>query len=264
MNDQLKKYVQDNRNGFDHLDPSPAVFDRIKDGMKPKPKPANKVFSSLTVQKWMAAAAVLITISITYLLFKETVKKQPSNQEVVRTRPAPVPDKKPVDDQQTAHVMAMAQPKKDKLKNRQALPKHNTRQLALQLDMATIYNELSDSSSASTRLAAVLKIQRSAMINNDMIDRLAKTMNHDNNSNVRLAVLDVLGSYASDAHVSTVLVQSLANHEDPLVQLGLISLLAKTNNKNLDAKLYALANDPNTFAEVKDQAYLALLNQNKL
>jgi len=101
-------------------------------------------------------------------------------------------------------------------------------------------------------------------MSNDLLDRLAKTLNHDENSNVRLAALSVLEKYSYDAHVSTMLVHSLNTQSDPMVQLGLVNILGKMKNLNINDTLYALANDPNTFGAVKDEAYNILLKEDKL
>ena len=49
-----------------------------------------------------------------------------------------------------------------------------------------------------------------------------------------------------------------------MVQLGLVTILGKMKDLNINDKLYALANDPNTFDAVKDEAYSILLKDDKL
>ncbi|WP_431295147.1 HEAT repeat domain-containing protein [Pedobacter sp. P26] len=126
------------------------------------------------------------------------------------------------------------------------------------------YAALKDSSSASLRLLAILKIEKSNRINNHMLDMLSKTLNHDGNTNVRLAALNVLQKYSTDKYASSLLISSLNKQDDPMVQLGLVSFLGKMKNAEIGEKLYALANNPETFAAVRDEAYSALLNQDKL
>jgi hypothetical protein len=262
MNDQLKKYVQDNRDGFDHLEPSPVILDNIKKGMKPSTKTKSiRLFSNY---KWKAAAIFLISLSISYVLFKRINRHQPIGTTQLTGTISKLPDEKAVEHGAENHSTKIAQRKEKGHKTQQVEFKNSSKRQTAAIDMASIYTDLLDSSSASIRLSAVLKIQKSQLMSYDMIDKLAKTLNHDPNSNVRLAVLDLLGSYASDAHITNLFVHSITNQKDPLVQLGLIKLLAKTNDTKLDEKLYALANDPGTITEVKDQDYMILLNQNKL
>lgn len=269
MNDQLKKYIEDNREGFDHLEPAEDIFLRIRAELKPAPQPKKGLMQLWINHKWMAAASILVVMSITYLLVTNTAKDRQLDNLKITNKKHPKVDqptmiaktgiktnktvKNPI---MVDHAKVASTPTS---KKRQQY-KHTEQQF----NMAAIYRKLTDSSSASTRLAAVLQLQRSQLINNDLIDRLAKTLNHDSNSNVRLAVIGLMGRYAQDSYVSNACVRSLSNQKDPLVQLELINLLSRTNDTKLDEKLFALANDPNTFAMVKDQAYLVLLNQNKL
>jgi hypothetical protein len=269
MNDQLKKYIEDNREGFDHLEPADDIFLRVRAELKTAPQPKKGLMQLWINHKWMAAASILIVMSITYLLVTNTAKQQQGDnlkltdkKQLKVAQPTTIAEtgikaneieKNPITVSGTR--VATAQPNKKRQQYKHAEQHFN---------MSAIYRKLTDSSSASTRLAAVLQLQKSQLVNNDMIDRLAKTLNQDPNSNVRLAVIGLMGSYAQDSYVSSTCVRSLSNQKDPLVQLELINLLSRTNDTKLDEKLFALANDPNTFAMVKDQAYLVLLNQNKL
>lgn len=260
MNDQLKKFVEDNREDFDHLEPSDHIFLKIKGELKKETLPAQKAAIKLMPNyKWLVAASVLIVMFVGYLVLNNNKQIiDPKNNQIALKKTKPVLKLNPIEDKNidlaTHHKTVVSNNKFRK----------NVLKDSKQVNMSAIYNNLVDSTSSSTRLAAILKIQNSGMINNDIIDRLAKTINDDANSNVRLAALNVMGQYVQDSYVSNTFIKSLNTQKDPLVQLGLIELLSQTNNSKLDDKLYALANDPTTFAAVKDQAYLILLNQNKL
>lgn len=266
MNDQLKKFVDDNRDDFDHLEPSAAVFQKIKTEIKIIPqKEAIKSNSRLAVNyKWVVAASLLIITFITYLTVnKNNQAGRETDNQLVNTK-APLIQK----DAENIANNDIDDSKVQLIKNTTKSLRENTKKISLKesefIDMPAVYNDLKDSASSSTRLAAILKIQNSGIINYDIIDKLSKTLNADANSNVRLAALELMSKYAQDSYVANTFLQSLVNQKDPLVQLGLIELLKHTNNPKLDDKLYALANDPTTFEAVKDQAYLVLLNQNKL
>lgn len=262
MNDQFKKYVDENREAFDHLEPSAAVFLKIKNELKEEPKEKKGIIRLIVNHKWMAAAAVLIIASISYLLL-DNGKLQPTTGNVVADKKEPITLPTNSLEPKQATILTEESPK-NTLVAVQTKPKRANTKTASLIDMMTVYKDLTDSSSASNRLAAILKIQKSGVINNDIVDRLANTLNADGNSNVRLAALNLMGQYAQDSYIANTFLKSLNNQKDPIIQLGLIDLLSQTNNPKLDDKLYALANDPTTFAAVKDQAYLVLLNQNKL
>lgn len=263
MNDQLKKFVDDNRDDFDHLEPSATIFQKIKGELKNTPQKEEKKSKPRLVAnyKWLVAASLLIVTCVTYLTVNRNNNKT-DNQLVITKKPV---IQKEVEDGVNSTIEA---PKpllaKTTAKISAASTKNNALKISNFIDMPEVYANLKDSTSASTRLAAILKIQNSGVINYDIIDNLSKTLNADANSNVRLAALNLMSKYAQDSYVANAFLQSLVNQKDPLVQLGLIELLRHTNNPKLDDRLYALANDPTTFEAVKDQAYLVLLNQNKL
>lgn len=252
MNDQLKKFIQDNRDDFDHLEPSSDILFKIKRELKDLPKEEKRGMRLVINYKWLVAATILITISTTYLFLKKDTLDQTTQQQTnVKTKiPAVIEVQK-----------VLAQPE-DNVVN--VPSKVSVKRTLKNENLLTVYANLVDSTSASTRLAAVLSIQKSNTISYDVIDKLAQTLNHDANSNVRLAALNLMSKYAQDSYVNNVFMLSLSNQKDPLLQLGLMELLRQTDSPKLDDKLYALANDPNTLSEVKDQAYLILMNQNKL
>ncbi len=252
MNDPLKKYIQDNRDDFDNLEPSAQIFLKLKEELQVTPKEKTTIISFLNRQKWVVAASILITLSLSYLLFKKDQVSQDISTPKIVKRSSPTNTDKVVND---AMEIVEKMP-------RVVAVKHKTEHTSINL--LAVYRDLTDSTSASTRLASILELQKSTIISYDIIDRLTNTLNHDSNSNVRLAALNLMSKYAQDSYVNNAFMLSLSNQRDPLLQLGLMELLSQTDNPKLDDKLYALANDPNTLSEVKDQAYLILLNQNKL
>ena len=256
MNDPLKKYIQDNRDDFDNLEPSADIFLRLKRELKETPKENKGVIRLLVNHKWLVAASILITFSLTYLLFTNDRQNKAENApQVVKNLLPDAPISVPDNTDNANQVNSVKAPVRVARK---------AKKLSKNFDMLALYHKLTDSTSASTRLAAILSIQKSNNISYDVIDKLTQTLNHDSNSNVRLAALNLMSKYVQDSYVNNVFMLSLSNQKDPLLQLGLMELLRQTNNPKLDDKLYALANDPATLSEVKDQAYLILINQNKL
>ena len=264
MNDQLKKFIDNNRDEFDDLEPSPEIFFRVKEELKEKnPEQKHTVSKIVFSQKWLVAASVIILLFTGYLVFKgdenikiisepQTVSNKKTETNVERNNQSETADQK-------IDQLAVSKKKVKKYKAKAFV--NNEKKFD---DMSAIYEQLTDSSSSSTRLAAILKIQQTGKISYDIIDKLAKTLDADNNNNVRLAALSLMGTYSEDSYITSKLINAIHTQKDPIVQLGLIELLRKADNPKLDDRLYALANDPNTFTAVKDQAYIVLLNQNKL
>lgn len=251
MNDPLKKYIQENRDDFDNLEPSADILFKLKKELNQAPIEKKGVMRIILNQKWLVAASVLIMLSITYYFVTNDNNQSANTPQIVKNetpnRTEAVINEAIEINKTTPKVAAVKRKKQQKAFN-----------------ILAVYRDLTDSTSASTRLAAILKIQKSNNISYDVIDKMAATLNHDSNSNVRLAALNLMSKYAQDSYVNNAFMLSLSNQKDPLLQLGLMELLRQTDNPKLDDKLYALANDPNTLSEVKDQAYFILLNQNKL
>ncbi len=63
----MERFIRDNREDFDGLEPSERIWEQIASGMNKKNKPAKLV--SMTILKWSIAAAVLISIGLSALYF---------------------------------------------------------------------------------------------------------------------------------------------------------------------------------------------------
>jgi len=263
MNDPLKRFIDHHRDELDDLQPSPDLFLKIKaDLKKDRPKEA-KIVKLALYQKLLSAAAVIVVLIAGYLIFY-TYKNEPTLKGDQTAM-----DKNNKTNVQKRDEALSISPGADEVSSRKTTASNHVVKAVvkppkLDVDLNTIYKDLQDSTSSSTRLAAILKIGKSGIINYDIANRLAKTLDNDDNNNVRLTVLNLLGQYSEDSYVNNIFLKALDTQKDPIIQLGLIELLKRTDNPHLDNRLYALANDPNTFATVKDQAYLVLLNQNKL
>lgn len=272
MIDPIKKYVEENRADFDHLEAPVNVLQKIQERLKNEALEKDivvekkKTVPLFNKTAWLVAASVLLAITTTLILNRQGDKEKSPAALVHQSRPKAViegPVYNKIDQQKQqdkpARLAKAAQPHRN-----DSLLKLREEPIPADLPAKDLYARLRDSSSASMRLSAVLEIEKTGKINNNVLDSLAKTLNNDSNSNVRLAALNVMGQYADDQHASSLLVRSFSTQADPLVQLGLVALLGKVENVKVEDRLFALAEDPNTFAAVKNEAYAALLNQNKL
>lgn len=261
MNDPLKKFIDRHSSELDDLEPSPLVLSRIKKEMQGSMPQARRKTAKLGFpEKWLAAAAVMAMLFTGYLVFssrqgKQLMDKDPlAGESKVAKKPKEEIAIEPVS---TDAVLSVAKTNHSRKKTRSA-------QKFESIPFEKLYRELQDSSSSSTRLAAILRIGHSGMVSYDTVDRLARTLDEDGSTNVRLAALELLGRYSEDNYVGSLLIKSLRTQRDPIAQLGLIDLLDKTGHSQLAERLYALADDPGTPAAVKDQAYVILLHQKLL
>lgn len=258
MNDQIKDFVEQHREEFDHLEAPAFDMDRFK-RMQVQPEQARvKKLKFFNNSKWLVAASLVLVAATAWLFFYPWTQKEaflvPKDATATLLR-------RPIGkaNQVLAKKNTPVQTAKVKV-NEPETVKKKPQYMGSNEEYAT----LKDSSSASVRLLAILKIEKNKKINNKTLDMLSKTLNHDGNTNVRLAALNVLQKYSADKYASKLLVSSLSKQDDPMVQLGLVSFLGKMKNAEIGDKLYALANNPETFAAVRDEAYSILLNQDKL
>jgi len=118
---------------------------------------------------------------------------------------------------------------------------------------------LDNSQSASQRIQGVnvaMKIERA---DDDVVKALAKRMNEDPNTNVRLAALDALSKFHQEPLVRKLLIESLGHQKDPVVQIALIQLMVRMKEKGAVKDLERIIDDSGTINAVKDEAYSGIL-----
>ncbi|RZK66066.1 MAG: hypothetical protein EOO95_06800, partial [Pedobacter sp.] len=71
MNDQLKDFVERNREEFDHLEAPVFDMQRFKQQVAPQAAPKAKTVSLYNNKKWWLAASVLIAIAATWFIFDQ-------------------------------------------------------------------------------------------------------------------------------------------------------------------------------------------------
>lgn len=113
--------------------------------------------------------------------------------------------------------------------------------------------------SASQRIQGLSVAYEMDTPDDEIVKVLVKTMNEDPNSNVRLAAMEALGKFSSEAGVRSALIQSLSSQKDPVVQIALIQLLVKMKEKGVVKQLEEMTKDASTLKAVKDEAYSGIL-----
>jgi HEAT repeat protein len=121
--------------------------------------------------------------------------------------------------------------------------------------MALIDNQ----QSASQRIQGVNVALTITSADDDVVRALAKRMNEDRNTNVRLAALDALSKFHNEPLVRKLLIEGLSAQKDPVVQIALIQLMVKMKEKGIVNDLQRLVDDEQTMKAVKDEAYSGLL-----
>ncbi|MTI38656.1 HEAT repeat domain-containing protein [Fulvivirga lutimaris] len=118
---------------------------------------------------------------------------------------------------------------------------------------ALVLNSLDDQS-ASSRLGAVNASYSMEAMDDDIVQAFVKTLNTDENINVRLAALEALSRYADKENVRKALIESLSTQDKPAVQIVLINLLVQLKEKRAIEPLKKLTEDEENMEAVRDEA----------
>jgi hypothetical protein len=110
---------------------------------------------------------------------------------------------------------------------------------------------LLEKESATDRLKAVSLSQEMEESSAAVTAALIKTLNSDENVNVRLAALEALKPYGDDGNVRKELIRSISKQDSPLVQIALAELMASLQEKSSVTEFDKLLQDDKTPREVK-------------
>jgi len=112
---------------------------------------------------------------------------------------------------------------------------------------------LLEKESTSDRLKAVNLTSELPDASGKVTTALLKTLNNDENVNVRLATIEALYPYAGNASVRQGLIRSISKQESPLVQVALAELMVALQEKRSVEELESLLNNEATPYEVKER-----------
>ncbi len=112
---------------------------------------------------------------------------------------------------------------------------------------------LLDNPEASDRLKAVDLTTQMTKVDDTVIDALLNTLNHDENTNVRLAAIDALYKYSSESQVRKGFVMALAYQKSPIVLVTLADVLVSLHETGSVEKLKLLLNEKDINKEVKEK-----------
>ena len=118
---------------------------------------------------------------------------------------------------------------------------------------------LENQQSASQRVMGATVAYELSKADDEIVNVLAKTMNDDLNTNVRLAALEALGKFYQQRQVRNTLITSLATQKDPVVQIALIRMLVQMKEKQIVNELEKITRDGQVMKAVKDEAHSGIL-----
>ncbi|GAA0893905.1 hypothetical protein GCM10009122_35850 [Fulvivirga kasyanovii] len=121
-----------------------------------------------------------------------------------------------------------------------------------------VMQSLTDNSSASRRLQGVNASYAMSSADDEIVNALIRTMNNDENTNVRLAAVEALSKFAEEPKVMDALIRSMESQTDPLIQITLINLMVQLKEKRALDELKNIIEDKKTMETVKDEAHMAV------
>lgn len=124
-----------------------------------------------------------------------------------------------------------------------------TQQIADLQEMVML--SLLEKESATDRLKAVNLTHEMDEASTQVTKALLKTLNHDENVNVRLAALEALKPYTKEGQVREELIHSIGKQESPLVQVALAELMGTLQEKSSVEELQKILRDDKTPEEIK-------------
>lgn len=108
--------------------------------------------------------------------------------------------------------------------------------------------------SASERIQAVNYSYDLQRPDEKVLQALIYTLDYDRNINVRIAAVDAIGRFGYDENVRNALVKSLLKQQEPTLQISIIDLLTKFNERRALPALRLLAEDDGTSTFVRQKA----------
>lgn len=135
-------------------------------------------------------------------------------------------------------------------------PKGNSEDLAILSDQVLQMKEMMmlsmiDKESTSDRLKAVNMAQDIPSASDQITEALIKTLNTDQNINVRMAALDALYQYANKPEVRMHLIQSIEKQSSPLIQMALAEVMVALQEKRSVEEFRKLFNQNRVPGNVK-------------
>jgi hypothetical protein len=90
MSSPLEKFILENREKFDADAPDPRVWEKISERMNPETEKI-KPMRSLPFKRWLAAAAAIVILGVTVILYYSIHQNKPA-EPIAETKPHTVPD----------------------------------------------------------------------------------------------------------------------------------------------------------------------------
>lgn len=108
--------------------------------------------------------------------------------------------------------------------------------------------------SASERIMATYEIKKLDSANDEILDALINTFNNDDNANVKNAAAEALFKFGNHDKVRKAFINGMTNQTDPLLQIKLIDMLVRLDEKRALPKLQEIMQEESQMKVVKQKA----------
>ncbi|KPE49369.1 HEAT repeat domain-containing protein [Chryseobacterium indologenes] len=279
MNDPLKQYIQDRREEFDTLEIPEETFDKIMSRLNEPVPSAGKNHPLFSLKTWTIAASVTVIFSIGGFLFLK--EKEIKNPIIVTKKKAKTVEENPVviqipeNREETYGTITAEQNNTDgKLDGTGSVGSGKIVEISnpeqqnyvgnkLDVERAMVIELMNNQESASSRLQGIALAKNISAFDERLIHLLYEKAVSDENTNVRLAAVETLAEQNENPAIAEKIQQVFIQQDDPMVQKELIMMFASQKitelNSEVNEKLRVLAQDPETAAYVKDEAYAVLM-----
>ncbi|SFT10559.1 HEAT repeat domain-containing protein [Sphingobacterium wenxiniae] len=265
MNDPLKKFVDKHREEFDDLEPSAEIWKKISGQIKPNASD-EKIKRLYVLTRWAIVASVLLVFGIGLFLLQN---KEIPTEQVAKTKHS-TPKEEPVSFTEEPGSLQKKEETKSKVQPTLVLAPKRKEPLSIevkgdiyQTEKDAVLQLLADEESPSARISGLIKTNKLNHIDDELMNVVVEYAINDENSNVRLAAVDVLVAHITESRASDLLIKAFVKQDDPIVQTELIDIISNLGNMSerieVEQKLVALTEDPMAESFVKDMAYAVLL-----
>lgn len=144
-------------------------------------------------------------------------------------------------------------------KNRQQADELSQLKTEMEATKKMLMAMLDNKQSASQRVQGATIAYTIGKADDEVVNALAKALNEDKNTNVRLAALEALAKFYQEENVRQLLIKSLSIQNDEVVQIALIQVLVQMKEKGIVKELEKITRDTEVLKAVKDEAFTGIL-----
>ena len=108
--------------------------------------------------------------------------------------------------------------------------------------------------SASERIMATYEFKKLDSASDEILDALIYTFQNDNNANVKNAAAEALFKFGNQDKVRKAFINGLSNQSDPVLQIKLINMLVRLDEKRALPKLQQMMQEETQMKVVKQKA----------